>query len=166
MIVAVDVSESPSKRDKLRIVTYALVGAEEHVLKSVIVGLANWAKHFRRIPSYEKQNYLRRFPERYRKILPYLSLSKVCLSIHCIFDILDKVRSELEFIIVDDRLARELKRLNVDMRLESQVLKVKKHLCVLKTLADNLANYARILLIEKGWVEAMKKIEELEKLPR
>jgi len=127
-------------------------------LKSVIVGLAGWARHYREIPSRRKRGYLRRFPERYRKLLPYLTVSRVCFTGDCITRALREVSPEL--VILDDKLARKLSPA-ASIVLESRAVK-EKHLRVLVTLAGNLANYARTLLKESPG-RALERIRALEK---
>ena len=118
----------------------ALVGAEEHVLKRDVVRRASWAKHYREIPSREKRSYMKRFPARYRRLLQYLTVSRVCFTIDCIDRVLRTLNPEL--VVLDDKLARELV-VEVRVLLESAA-KSSRHLHLLATLADNLANYARL----------------------
>ena len=134
------------------------MGIEEHVLKRVVVGLAGWVRHYREIPSWRKRSYLKRFPQRYLKLLPYLTVSKVCFTVDCAAETLRIVRPEL--VVVDDKLAQEL---IVDTRivLESSAVR-EKHLHTLIMLADNLANYARTLLRENP-AKALEKLRRLEK---
>ena len=136
----------------------ALVGAEEHVLKRIIVRRASWVKHYREIPSREKRSYLRRFPQRYRKLLQYLAVSRLCFTIDCIDHVLRDIQPEL--LVLDDKLARELAA-NTRVLLESNAAR-QRHLRLLITLADNLANYARTQIRENP-SKALTRLRELEK---
>jgi hypothetical protein len=136
----------------------AIVGAWEHVLKSVITGMAGWAKHYREIPSKRKRGYLRRFPQRYRKLLPYLAVSRVCLTVECVAHLLGGLN--IEKLIVDDKLLPKLNP-GANTLPESSAVR-SRHYRVLVTLADNLANYARVMLEEdpaKAW-QAIKGLEK------
>ncbi len=137
----------------------AIVAAEEHVLKNIIVGLTSWAKHYREIPSPRKKSYLQRFPHRYRKILPYLAVSRICFTIGHAAMILKEVKPQA--IIVDDKLTTKLK-LSAPVIPESKAVR-NKHLRALITLADNLANYARTILSENPTTKALRKLRTLEK---
>ena len=136
----------------------ALVGAEEHVLKRVVARRASWARHYREIPSREKRSYMKRFPERYRRLLQYLTVSRVCFTIDCVDRALRALNPEL--VILDDKLARELV-VNTRVLLESSA-RSKGHLYLLVILADNLANYARTQLHENP-SKAIARLRELEK---
>ncbi len=137
---------------------YAVVGVEEHVLKSVIVGLAGWARHFREIPSRRKTGYLRRFPDRYKRLLPHLAVSRICLTLDCITRILQGL--DVEKAVVDDKL---LQRLSLGIEAIPESIAVRsRHYRILVTLADNLANYARILL-ERNPDRALQAVKALEK---
>jgi len=136
----------------------ALVGVEEHVLKRVIARRASWARHYREIPSREKRSYIKRFPTRYRRLLQHLTVSRVCFTIDCVDRVLRALNPEL--VVLDDKLAQKLV-VGTEVVLESSA-RARKHLHILITLADNLANYARTQLHENP-SKAMERLRELEK---
>ncbi len=136
----------------------AVVGTWEHVLKSVLPSLASWARHYREIPSERKRGYLRRFPVRYQKLLPYLAVSRVCLTLDCVTRLTRNLG--IEKAIIDDSLIPRLS-LSIDAIPESRAVK-SKHYRILITLADNLANYARVVM-KKNPAKALQVIRRLEK---
>ena len=101
---------------------------------------------------------MKRFPERYRKLLQYLTVSRVCFTIGCIDRVLKALNPEL--VVLDDKLAEEL-AVNTRVLLESSA-KARRHLHLLITLADNLANYARLQLHENS-SKALTRLRELER---
>ena len=127
-------------------------------MKSVIAGMAGWAKHFREIPSGRKRGYLRRFPQRYQKLLPYLAVSRICLTLECVASLLRGLN--IEKAVIDDKL---IPRLDVPASVlpESKATR-NTHYRILVTLADNLANYARVMLGETP-TKAVQAIKQLEK---
>jgi len=132
--VAIDLSE-----DGPRVV--ALVGAREHVLKSSrFLRACKWVKHFREIGSDRKSSYLSAFPKRFEKLRPFLDIVRICLDAQAIQRIIDELGPRV--VIVDDKLYNEIQHLR-KVR-ESRVKE--RHRKVLTLIADNLANYFRLLL--------------------
>ena len=127
-------------------------------MKSVVAGMAGWARHYRELPSERKRGYLRRFPKRYQKLLPYLAVSRVCLTLECVTRLLESL--DTEKVIVDDSLLPKL-GISANTLPESSAVR-SKHYRVLVTLADNLANYARVIL-EENPTKAHQAIKQLEK---
>ncbi len=138
-----------------------MVGAREHVLKSCeFARKASGLKHFREIGSDRKRMYLKALPRRFNKLKPFLELAKVFRysegTIEFIDGYLRRVRPAL--VIVDDHLypvlgySRKLKEGSVR----------RDDLKKLVVIADNLANYFRILLRNdpKKFREELRKFEK------
>jgi len=120
---------------------FALVGCREHVLKSQdFIKATKDFKHFREMGSRRKKQYFKVFPKKYLRVTRFLEIAKAYLSIEA----LQKDLFELSpiVVIVDDKLFSAIKYPR-KIR-ESKVRE--KHRKKLITLADNLANYFRILL--------------------
>lgn len=147
LVVAVD-------RSSDGVTVIAVVGAEEHVLKSRDFGGLGWLKHFREIPSRRKRAYFRAFPRRFSKVLRLLSLCRVLTRVDDLNKLLDEACPTL--VIVDDSLYR---RVWHGAKVPESKAK-SRHLRTLILLADNLANYFRILLQEnsKKYAEELRKI--------
>ena len=133
LIVAIDVSDN----------VIAVVGAEEHVLKSGPLAGPGWVKHFREVPSRRKCAYLRALPRRYSKILNYLRVSRITRDITDVDRLLHSLRPKLA--IIDDRIFNEVR---YEHKVKESTVKA-SHLKKLILLADNLANYFRIILKER-----------------
>ncbi len=137
-MVAVDASQNGA-------MVIAVVGVREHVLKSSsFLYLTSWAKHYREIPSHRKGLYMKRFPARFSKILPLLALVGVYLTMDDVKRVLQTRKPIL--VLVDDKLVKHVKNiLSNALIVPEKNIKYKYHK-VLMTLADNLANYFRVLL--------------------
>ncbi len=154
LIVAVDVSVNGAY-------IIVLVGAREDVLKSRrFTRTCSMLKHFRRIGSDRKKQYMRTFIKRYQnRIKSLVEVVKVFDNVDELLDYLNSLNPAL--IIVDDKLYDKIK-----IREGSGKPKYMEYLVL---LADNLANYVRIikknnprkLVVE---LEAIEK--EAEKRPR
>ena len=134
LILAVDVSNG----------IIAVVGAEDHILKSGFLAGIKWLKHFRRVPSRRKHTYLRAFPRRYAKVLNYLKVSRVIINnINELNELILTLRPEL--VVVDDNI---FNKVSYESKIKESGVKA-RHLRTLTLLADNLANYFRVVLKER-----------------
>jgi len=107
--------------------------------------LMSWAKHYREIGSNRKRRYLERFPQRYAKLLGYISLSRVYLSYTDLNRDLRVIEGLVALMLIDDRLANKVVAPSGATVVTESRIKYKYHR-QLMALADNLANYFRILL--------------------
>ncbi len=138
-----------------------LVGAREHILKSQrFTTIASTLKHYREVPSPRKKTYLKAFTRRYTKLYNYLEIARISVysleAMSKINKLLSKIKPALS--IVDDKLYSEISY-PVKLR-ESRARRC--HLENLVTIADNLANYFRILLKEnpKRFREELRRFEK------
>lgn len=119
----------------------ALVGARANILKTRVFGnLCSGLKHYRRVPSWRKKRYLKFFERRYSRLKEFLSVARVALSL----DEVNRIASSLDLglAIVDDKLFNSI---DVEPRIRESDPKP-RYVDNLFTVADNLANYFRILL--------------------
>jgi hypothetical protein len=124
-----------------------VVGAEEHVLKNPsLLYHAGWAKHYREIPSKRKKGYMRRFPDRFSKTRNYLRIVRVFTSIERCLDLLGSINPVL--VLVDDKLVDRVREALPSATVVAESRVQHRHHRLLITLADNLANYFRIILRE------------------
>jgi len=110
--------------------------------------LMSWAKHYREIGSNRKRRYLERFPQRYTKLLGYISLSRVYLSYIDLNKDLRMIEGLVALMLIDDKLANKVVAPSRATVVTESRIKYKYHR-QLMALADNLANYFRILLNRK-----------------
>jgi len=148
--VAIDLSE-----DGPRVI--ALVGAKEYVLKSRFFGqVCTGLKHFRRVSPDRKARYLRFFEKRYSKIRELLALARIVLSIREAKTLIEIHRPVL--IVIDNKLAKSI---DYQPKVLEDAPKP-RYLNDLMTIADNLANYFRILLRNdpKRFREELERFEK------
>jgi len=149
-VVAIDFSE-----DRVKVI--ALVGCREHILKSQeFIKATKDFKHFREMGSRRKKQYFKVFPRKFSKIMGLLEVAKTYSSTESLQEDLDKLAPLI--VIVDDKLFPTIRHPR-KVR-ESRVKE--KHRRKLITLADNLANYFRILL-KTNPEKYRKEREKLEK---
>lgn len=154
LVIAIDVS-----RDGVTVI--AVVGVEEHVLKSSsFLYLTSWAKHYREIPSHRKNSYMKRFPARFSKILPLLSLVRIYLTVDDVKQVLQTRKPVL--VLIDDKLVKHVENTLTNILIIPEKNIKYKHHEVLITLADNLANYFRVLL-NTNPRKLRKELEKFEK---
>ncbi len=111
------------------------------MLKRRVFGrLCTGLKHFRRVASRRKSSYLRFFERRYMKLRDLISIARVVLSVDEVNSIVRGIRVGLA--IVDDSI---FDRVEVEPKIRESEPKP-KYMDNLMTIADNLANYFRILL--------------------
>jgi len=105
---------------------------------------ASGLKHFREIGSDRKRMYLKAFPRRFERLKQHLEIVKVLIygeeSIKYIDDYLRRVRPSL--VVVDDHLYHLISYPNKLVEGKTR----RDDLRRLVVIADNLANYFRILL--------------------
>jgi len=150
LVLAIDLSE-----DGPRVI--ALIGAEEHVLKTAsFLRATRWVRHFREIGSDRKRAYLSLIPKRLEKVKPFLEIIKI----HRDVDTIQVVVKELKpiLVIVDDKLYSKIQYFRKVK--ESRVKE--RHRKKLILIADNLANYFRMLLKNnpKKFKEELKRFEK------
>jgi len=141
----------------------ALIGVEDRLLKSEeFPRLMSWAKHYREIGSNRKRRYLERFPQRYAKLLSYISLSRVYLSYIDLNRDLRLLEGLVALMLVDDKLANSVVVPSGATVVTESRIRYKYHR-QLMALADNLANYFRILLnssLEERFREELKRFKK------
>ncbi|MCD6488611.1 MAG: hypothetical protein J7K21_05240 [Desulfurococcales archaeon] len=119
-------------------------------------------KHYRRIQSRRKRSYIKAFPRRYLKLLKYLEIARIYVYSSRALEEINMLLQELEptLVIVDDKLYRQISYSEKYKRREGEA--VRKHEEYLKKLADNLANYFRILLKEnpRKFNEELKRFKK------
>jgi len=122
------------------------VGAREHVLKNPrFLYHAGWTKHFREIPSHRKRSYIKRFPTRFSKIKRYFTVVRIATSINECLEVVRNIRAPV--LIIDDKIMLYVRNIlpeEVVMIPEGNVQY--RHHKLLLTIADNLANYFRLIL--------------------
>lgn len=150
LILAIDLSEDGPK-------VIALVGAKASVIKTRVFGnLCSGLEHYREVPSRMKVRYLRFFERRYLRLKDFLSIARVLLYIDKVNDV---VRSlDLGLAVIDDKLFNSV---DVEQKIRESDPKP-RHIDNLFTIADNLANYFRILLKK----EPRRLLEELRKFEK
>jgi len=133
-VIAIDLSE-----DGPRVI--AVVGVREHVLKSRVFGrLCTGLRHFRRVSPDRRASYLRFFSKRYPKLREILDLARIARSVDAVESLLHRYRPAL--IVIDNKLSKYISY-------EPKVLESApkpRYMDNLITIADNLANYFRLLL--------------------
>lgn len=137
----------------------ALVGAEEHVLKSRAFGRAcSGLKHFRRVGSDRKARYLEFFRRRYAKLKNLLEVARIYLSVGELRQFADIVSPRVAIAVVDDKLYNII---SVEPKIREGSPKP-GYMDNLVVIADNLANYFRILLRNnpKMFREKLKRFEK------
>ena len=136
LVVAIDLSEDGPR-------VTALVGAREHVVKSRgFLYHAAWVKHFREVPSHRKSSYMRRLPRRFAVLKRYLALVRIALDVEALVRVIASHRPSL--VLVDNKLLKYVRIEGAKVVPENRV--IYRHHTVLMLLADNLANYFRLLL--------------------
>lgn len=135
--------------------TYALIVVEERNLPSLRRGL-KWVVHFKKLSRREEKSFLGAFRRRFRKVMRYLTYSRLMYSPGEIHRFLSSLNLVKYTIYCDDSLSKWLKRKGYRVIPESRT---PSNLRSLMLLVDNLANYSRIMH-KKGKLE---KIRELVK---
>lgn len=137
----------------------ALVGAREHIVKSRAFGRAcSGLKHFRRVGSDRKARYLDFFRRRYAKLKNLLEVVKINLSVEELCRFINTMPLHVAIAVVDDKLYSIIE-VKPKIREGSPKPGYMDNLAV---IADNLANYFRILLRSdprKFW-EELRRFEK------
>ncbi len=134
LIVAIDLSE-----DGPRVI--ALVCSREHILmpRSLLYA-TSWLRHYREVPSRLKKSYLRRFSKHNPRIAEYMLLARVYRGApQAITE-----RLSPSVLLVDDKLTRYFRHIDIVIVQEKNIRYT--HHKRLMLIADNLANYFRVLL--------------------
>lgn len=135
-MIAIDLSE-----DGPRVI--ALVGAREHVLKSRgFLYATSWVEHFRRVSPRRRRGYLRKFSRYFPRISQYLEHVRIFREVNPLVRFVVMCRPAV--ILIDDKLAKHVQNIDALIVPESHIRL--KHHVRLMLVADNLANYFRILL--------------------
>lgn len=140
-----------------------LVGAREHILKNQkFSSTASMLKHYREVRSKEKRSYIKTFPRRYAKLLRYIEIARVYVYSAKTLEEVNVLLQNLKpaLVIVDDELYNQINYPNKQKRREKEAKR--KHEEYLKNIADNLANYFRILLKEnpRRFREELRRFEK------
>ena len=149
-MAAVDLSE-----DGPRVI--AVVAAREHVLKSSsFVKQLSRLKHVREVGSDRKARYISLVPRRVEKVLGLLEAVKICRDVACVEDTLRRLNPVV--VLVDDKLFNSIgypRKVR-----ESSVRETHRRKLIL--LADNLANYFRVLLKNdpRRFREELRRLEK------
>ena len=121
----------------------ALVGAREHVLKSRAFGrVCSGLRHFRRVGSDRKARYLDFFRRRYAKLKSLLEVVRIYLSVEELRRFINEISPLVAIAVVDDKLYNTI---NVEPKIREGSPKP-GYMDNLVVIADNLANYFRLLL--------------------
>ncbi len=134
---------------------YALIAVEEANLKEAIRELG-WVVHFRELGKMEKKGFLGAFPRRFQKIKRHIAYARFTLSLEDVHRFLASIEQRCHVIYCDDSIYDWLKKKGHNPIPESRMPNKFRQLML---LADNLANYCRIVL-KRG---IARKIRELEK---
>ncbi len=134
----------------------AIVGSYEHILKSRVFGqYCTGLKHFRRVPSRRKARYVKFFEKRFARLSRVLEVVRIARIVDEVNKIIWMYRPVI--VVVDDKLSKNI-------RYKQKVLESSpkpRYMDNLMTIADNLANYFRLMLDNprKYW----EKLKEFEK---
>ncbi len=136
----------------------AIACAREHILKSQrFTTIASSLKHYRKVPSARKKTYLKTFIRKYAKPYNYLEVIRILPYNLGAMSNVNRLLSEVKpaLIIIDDKLYNKV---NHPIKLKESRVR-RKHFKNLVTVADNLANYFRILLKDdpKKFKEELKR---------
>ncbi len=152
LVVAIDLSREGS------FAAIAIVVAEESVLKTrKFQRLCSGLKHFRRVGSDRKSSYLRRLPKKLEKLQEHLVAVRVVDSGEEAADVVDQLKPAL--VVVDDKLYHL-----IDHRHKIRESSPKpRYLNNLLTIADNLANYFRLLKKSSDKSKLLRELRRFEK---
>jgi len=134
-----------------------IVGAREHIVRSRSFSkLLPRLRHVREVSSDRKSRYIKLTPRRIRRVRELLEVIRVCRDLTCVENILKLLKPSI--ILADDKLYIYLKHYRKVK--ESNIRE--SHRKKLMLLADNLANYFRMLLKEdpKRFEEELRRIEK------
>ena len=111
-------------------------------------------RHVREVGSDRKSRYISLIPKRVQSVKEFLEIARICRDLACVENILKKLSPLV--VLVDDKLYRYIEH---PRKVKESSIK-ETHRKKLMLLADNLANYFRVLL--KGNPEKFR--EELRRL--
>lgn len=136
LVIAIDLSEDGPR-------AMALVGARKGMVKSrAFEMMCTRLKHFRRVGSNRKRSYLKTFVKRYARIRSYIEVARVFLSTEDLLNFTNVLLHRVAIAIIDDKLYNEIK---ITYKIIEGNPKP-RYMENLVVIADNLANYFRILL--------------------
>ncbi len=150
LIIAIDLSE-----DGPRVI--ALVGAREHIIKtSRFIKSLSRLRHVREVGSDRKSRYISLIPKRIQRVKEILEIVRICRDLACVENTLKQLSPLV--VLVDDKLYSYIKH---PRKVKESSIK-ETHRKKLMLLADNLANYFRILLKSdpKRFREELKRFEK------
>ena len=127
---------------------YALIAVEEGDLADVKRGL-NWVVHYRKLGKRSKRGLLRAFPRRFKGVMGRLAYSRFFRNPEEMHRFLSSLGSCRCTVYCDDALCGWLRSKGHQAVPESRT---PQGLRPLMLLADNLANYCRVML-ERGRIE-------------
>ena len=134
-----------------------MVGASASLLKTRAFGnLCSGLEHYREVPSWRKTRYLKFFERRYSRLKSFLSVARVALSIDKVNGIIRSLHPGLT--IVDNKLFNSI---DVEPKIRESDPKP-RYMDNLMIIADNLANYFRIILRNspKRFREELERFEK------
>jgi len=99
-------------------------------------------KHFREVSSRMKAGYLRRFVKHYPRMSQLLTYVRIIRDVDYLADLVRQMKPSL--VLVDNKLAKYVNNLGVYLVSEDNIKYMYHRRLML--IADNLANYFRILL--------------------
>ena len=137
----------------------ALVGAREHILKTRdFLYATSWIKHFRQVSLRRRRGYLRKFSRYFPKISEYLEHVKIFRETNSIMSFITMRQPAI--VLIDNKLISYVQTTNILLIPESNIRF--KHHVRLMLVADNLANYFRILLKNnpKKFRDELRKLEK------
>ena len=136
-----------------------MVGAREHIVKSRRFGrMCTGLKHFRRVGSDRRFRYLNTFEKKYAKLKELLDVARIFLSVRELLYFTNRIALSTALAIIDDKLY-EVVEIEPKIREGSPKPRYMKNLI---TIANNLANYFRILLKNnpKKFREKLRRFEK------
>ena len=118
----------------------------------------SWLEHFREISPRRRSGYLRKFSKHFQRISQYLERVKIFRNVEPLLSFVKSYRPSV--VLVDDKLTKYLQNIEALVIHESQVRF--KHHARLVLLADNLANYFRLILKSdpKRFRDELRKFEK------
>ena len=124
---------------------------------------ASWLKHISELPKRERTPYLRKFPQRYQNLKPYLQRVEITPFFSDIAPIIEELSNAAGVLIIDDTVLNKQLREYAERKnvLKESTAKKRKKFRGLVLLADNLAYYGREIFEETKNMRTFK--QELRK---
>ena len=149
---------------------YALIAVEESSVDGLASRLAR-VRHFRKLRKREKKGYIEAFPRRFQAVQKLLVHVRVFTDPGKLKHFLQSIAGRVKVLCIDDEaygylaarrgLSFEERDIQVvrESRIKHQPQKIQNRLRRPMLLADNLANYGRLML-ERGSFRNVKKLEK------